>query len=337
MTIGVAAGSLGGRVAVNNARSISNTEFETRIGLIKNSFAKYIVRPLNNFGLGGFVFDIEDETTINLSADITDHYSEDNTALQDHIAVKPKKITLKNYVGELVFRRDATTDTATQNLTRKLTILNNYLPLLSDAATQARNLYLDGTSNIDSNSISFDASVRKAVDIYGAVKNLTPPTTRQESAYQYFKALLEQKILVSLQTPFEFVSNMAIESVVARQDGATRDMSDFTITLKEMRFAQTQTAQADPDRYQNRTNSQRQDVSQKGKTAGKDQSLLAKGQDYLFGSKAKEAEISEGFGDEIVIGAPPTAAPTPLPNVGKMKEFLYPDELDFSNDIPFGG
>ena len=187
MTLGVASGGLGSavnRVAVNNSRTLANADFETTVGLVKNSFAKYIVRPLNAFGLGGFVFDTEDETTINLSTEITDHFSESNSSIQDHIAVKPKKITLKSYVGELVYRRDNSTNQPTQNLVRKLTVLNNYLPLLSQAATQARKIYLGGISNVNTNGISFDASVRKAVDIFGAVKNLTPPTSRQEQAYQ---------------------------------------------------------------------------------------------------------------------------------------------------------
>jgi hypothetical protein len=332
MTIGIASGSFGKAVQVANARNTANTEFQTSIGLIKNSFAKYIVRPLNAFGLGGFVFDIEDETTVNLSADITDHYTESNSSIQDHIAIKPKKVTLKNFVGELVFRRDASTDTATQNLVRKLTILNSYLPVLSSAATQARNAYLDGSSTLDANSISFDASVRKAADLYGIVKNLTPPIKRQEQAYQYFKALMEQKILVSVQTPFEFMTSMAIESVSAKQSADTQDMSDFTITLKEMRFAQTQTAKFDPDRFQSRTQEQAQDVSEKGKTGGKDESLAVKVTDFLSGDSSKKVNDPDlgGFGnDGDFIDAP-------LPKVEPMLEILHP-ELDFSNDITFGG
>ena len=58
----------------------------------------------------------------------------------------------------------------------------------------------------------------------------------------YFKVFWEKKILFSVQTPFEFLQNMAIESIIARQDETTRYISDFTITLKQMRFATLGTA-----------------------------------------------------------------------------------------------
>jgi len=67
------------------------------------------------------------------------------------------------------------------------------------------------------------------------VKNMVGTQTKQQQAYMYFKALMEQKIIVSVQTPFEFMNKMAIESVTAIQSEGQRYMSDFSITLKEIR------------------------------------------------------------------------------------------------------
>ena len=47
------------------------------IAKITNNFDKFIVRPLNAFGLGGFIFDIEGDATVNLNTEITDHFTED--------------------------------------------------------------------------------------------------------------------------------------------------------------------------------------------------------------------------------------------------------------------
>ena len=58
----------------------------------------YVLVP----NIGYFIFDIDGTTTHTLESDITDHYTENNTAIQDHWALKPEKITLKNYQGELV-------------------------------------------------------------------------------------------------------------------------------------------------------------------------------------------------------------------------------------------
>lgn len=204
------------------------------LDLFVNSFNQYVVTPLNAFGVGGFVFDIEGETIANLSTEITDHYLEDNTPIQDHIAVRPKRFTLKSYVGELVFRQDDSTNTPIEQLTQKLTVIDALLPVLSPAVTQLKE-FIDG----DRNTLSIDAlssqTVNKVADYYALVKNLGQTNSRQQNAYFYFKSLMEQKILLSVQTPFEFLSNMAIESIQALQAEESKYISDFTIVLKQIR------------------------------------------------------------------------------------------------------
>jgi hypothetical protein len=62
----------------------------------------------------------------------------------------------------------------------------------------------------------------------------------------FFKALYEQKILMSVQTPFEFMSSMAIESIIAMQPEESNTISHFTMVLKEVRFASTLAATTRP-------------------------------------------------------------------------------------------
>ena len=50
----------------------------------------------------GLAFDYTGEVKIESTSDITDHYMEDNTPTQDHIALAPRRVTLKGIVGELV-------------------------------------------------------------------------------------------------------------------------------------------------------------------------------------------------------------------------------------------
>lgn len=202
----------------------------------KDSFGQYVVTPISAFGIGGFVFDVEGDTTHSLGAEITDHYTEANYAVQDHIAIKPKKITLKNYVGELVYRPNGDGNTTLQKVARKLTVLGSYLPALSNGGKQVQSLLTE-----TQDSISFNTALNSAVNVYSIFKNLNPPIPRQQQAYQYFKALMEQKVLVSVQTPFEYASNMAIESIVATQPEGSKFISDFAITLKEIRLAKTKT------------------------------------------------------------------------------------------------
>lgn len=248
------------------------------LDLLVDSFDKYVVRPINAFGLGGFVFDVEGDTTVTLSSEITDHYLEDNSPVQDHISVQPKKVTLNTYVGELVFQRDdQSSGDFVQKVARKLTVLNSFLPDLSNAAKQI----VDGVKNSDEFSLENVTleSVNKATDYYAFVKNISPPVNRQEQAYLYFKALQEGKFLVSVQTPFEFMNNMAIESIVAEQPEGSRFISNFSITLKQIRKVSILNTTGnggsyftkefeDSDIFQGRSFYQQQELTQVGNMSG---------------------------------------------------------------------
>lgn len=207
-------------------------EFDALIANIQN----YVVSPLNAFGLAGFVFDVEGESVATLSSDITDHYTEDNKAIQDHIAIHPKKITLKGYVGELIFTGNTEGLPFLQQAVQKLTTLTSYLPTLSNAATQ-----IVGTMQSPTTS---DITLSDSSNIFGLVKNLIGTfgdQAKQQQGYAYFKALQQQGILMGVQTPWEFMTNMAIESITVIQDERSRSFSDFSVTLKEIRIAKTQT------------------------------------------------------------------------------------------------
>jgi hypothetical protein len=211
-----------------------NQTFET----IQDSLSKYIVRPLNAFGMAGFIFDVEGDTTQTLSADITDNFTESNVFIQDHISIKPIKVTLRNYVGELVYEPNQSDNQFLEELTEKLTVLNNVLPQLSDSALQLKNS-LD-TNNLNFKNMSALATTQGS-NLWGLVKNISPAATRQEQVYRFFKALWQQKVLFSVQTPYEYLTNMAIETITVKQGSESKFISDFSITLKQIRFASTKT------------------------------------------------------------------------------------------------
>lgn len=213
---------------------------------ITSALNTYIVSPLNAFGLGGFVFDVKTEEMTTLAAEITDHYTEDNKALQDHIALRPKRITLKGLVGELVYvspTGDSTTPL--QTVTQKLTELAGFLPQLSAATVQAQSA-ISGIDSAGATLASLSAAVPAAANIFGLVQSAIGATTgntvKQQSAYQFFAACQAGGILMGVQTPWEFLTNMAIETIVAIQPEESIFVTDFAITLKQIRIATTQTA-----------------------------------------------------------------------------------------------
>lgn len=206
---------------------------DTLDGLTRE-FKDYVVSPLNAFGLGGFLFDAQGESTARLTAEITDHYTENNKAVQDHISIHPNRITLKGYVGEVVYTQPGKDHSFLQTAVQKLTTVLAFLPAISASATLARGAI---TSPSTANLTLSDAS-----NIYGLVKNLLGAVgdeARQQNTYQYFKALMLQGVLMGVQTPWEFMTNMAIESIVAVQGEQSKYISDFSVTMKQIRIAKT--------------------------------------------------------------------------------------------------
>lgn len=85
--------------AVVPSDPVKKPDVAAQVSTLQN---KAIVRPDNPpRGIAGFLFDIRQEETIELNSDITDHYVEDNTAIQDQVALKPEMITLRGLVAEL--------------------------------------------------------------------------------------------------------------------------------------------------------------------------------------------------------------------------------------------
>lgn len=240
----------------NNLINVANTA--------SNLVNQYVVSPLVNIGIAGFVFSISDETRLDLTADITDHYAEDNAAIQDHIAIRPDKIVLRGYVGELVYETQKPTGTL-QKLTEKIAIINSYVPTLTAAATQLQNAI---TGQKAGATDYFKAGLSTAQNLYSAFKTLNPPKTKQAQALNFFRALFNARQLVSLETPWSFYSSMAIESISVIQPAETNDVSDFSITLKKIRTVDVRFVVFDPARYQGRTLGQASEIQEKGRANG---------------------------------------------------------------------
>jgi hypothetical protein len=86
--------------------NIIPTDIPVTLDLVKSLSTldqQAIVRPNNPpAGIAGFLFDIELDSKIELTSDITDNFVENNTAVQDHIALRPETVTFRGIVAELV-------------------------------------------------------------------------------------------------------------------------------------------------------------------------------------------------------------------------------------------
>lgn len=187
----------------------------------------------SRIGVSGFIFDIIGNEEMALDSVITDHYTEDNKAIQDQIALSPEQFTLSGYVGEL-----ASSDISPY--TNVLTQLQAFGPvpaMLSVFSNQAAQVYnrLVAIKNNGQNIIN------QAANAYSLFADLSTTTNKQQNAFQYFYALWQTRQLCEVETPWGIFEDMAILNVRAKQDETTRIISDFFVTFKKMRFAKTST------------------------------------------------------------------------------------------------
>lgn len=206
------------------------------------------------------VFHYEGEQTSTLESDITDHFIEDNSSIQDQISLKPIMITTHGFVGELndVFPYGIQ---VLQQVAKKLGAIGAYAPALSVTALLAYN----EAAFIYQTAASASASV---VGAWNSINNTLPGgqntggenvingnpnlsnqnpfvgtrqgnQTLQQVYYQNFYSYWVTRTLFTVQTPWAIFQDMAIKSLRAIQDADTNMITDFEITFKQMRFAST--------------------------------------------------------------------------------------------------
>lgn len=202
-----------------------------------------------------FLFDYEGEQTVALESDITDHFVEDNTAIQDQWALKPEIVTTHGFIGEL---NDISPKALQllQTLADKLVVISAYTPVLSTTALIAYNeaFFLYQTAaNAANSAISAWSSINGtggenvigSTGLQGDVFNastgkISNNQNKQQVAFQQFYGYWRARTLFTVQTPWAIFQNMAIASLRAIQSPETRVITDFEVRFKMLRFAETE-------------------------------------------------------------------------------------------------
>lgn len=221
-----------------------------------------IVRPFNPPpGIGGYVFDVVGDDTVALNSEITDHFLEDNSAIQDQIARKPEQVTVRGFVGELADVRNRS-EAVDDFLSPRAVETNQNLPLNSPLVPELAEQAAATREEVDRAYAENLRAVQSANSLYGYYKGLTggdalriffsnnenarngfplsalsAPLRRnkQQDAFRFFYALWRANVLFSVETPFGTWTNMGILTLRAIQPEASRFESEFQMTFKKIR------------------------------------------------------------------------------------------------------
>lgn len=202
------------------------------------------------------LFHYEGDQSVLLESDITDHYVEDNSAINDQIALRPEIVTTHGFIGEL---NDVVpiANLFLQHLKSALTVIGVYSPDLTVAAIEAYNeaffLYQTAANAVNA-VVSAWASINgentQAVIDQNGITDASNQN-RQQIAFQRFYGYWKNRTLFTVQTPWAVFENMAIKSCRPIQDADTRMITDFEVTFKMIRFAQLGQVRASPYSYVN--------------------------------------------------------------------------------------
>lgn len=222
-----------------------------------------------------FLFDYDGEQSVELMSDITDHFTEDNTSIQDNIALKPVKIVTRGFISELNDIPPSFLQIA-RTIAQKLTAVSAYAPAVSETAqiayNQAFQAYQTAISVANSavsawSSISSKTSnptILSGNEFSGeglaTSFSLLSTQSRQSIAFQIFYGYWTRRTLFTIQTPWAVHSNMAIESVRSLQNEDTAIISEFECRFKQIRTVRSATDQSDisQERLSNMSQSQSQ-------------------------------------------------------------------------------
>ena len=191
-----------------------------------------------------FFFHYEGDNGVSLESDITDHYIEDNTAIQDQISLKPEIFTTQGFIGELNDVVPAALKPL-KFIANKLSAVEGLKPQLNPGAqivyNNAFQLYQAG-QNIKNNVVSTWNTINgltgaSIVENGNVVK--VQNQNKQQVAFMEFYGYWKERRLFTIQTPWAIFKNMAILNLKANQSGETRVITDFEVTFKSLRFAES--------------------------------------------------------------------------------------------------
>lgn len=209
---------------------------------------KAIVSVLSNTGISGFKFNIPQTEQVKMESEVTDHYTDINSAVQDHIAKKPVTITLSGLEGEYFYSLNPIED-ALGLITPTLSLIKQFLPKLDAAVMQfkAKKTHqvpkikknADGTMIIEA-EVSANKKDFNAIEMFTLFQDLYKLKSAQTRAFLFFQAMWDAQAIFSVETTWRRYDNMVITSIIPVRDN-NADITEFTLTFKQLSFTQSET------------------------------------------------------------------------------------------------
>lgn len=226
-----------------------------------------IVAPPGVLQISSFAFDYEGDDNVSLRNEITKHWVEDNTAVEDHIGVEPVTIRLKGRVSELTFSA-ATSGAvlaALSTVENALSQADAYLGKYTTGTTQTLLTAITQAQNI---AVQIEQAAARLQQLASFFPASGPQRNKQQAAFALLSALRNARVLFTVYTPFQVFYNMAIANIDATQPAGTRTISDFTVEMMQLQFTNSLSQSSFQSKYGGRAAAGYQPPTSNGVTAG---------------------------------------------------------------------
>lgn len=225
-----------------------------------------IIAPPGVLQISGFAYDDEKEDRVGLVNEITDHWVEDNTAVQDHIGVKPVMISLKGRISELTFSASTSGAilTALSAVESTLSQVPAYIGTYTPGVEQKVLTAITQAQNIAVQIEQAAARIQQLASFFTP----GPQRNKQQKAFATLSALRNARVLFTVFTPFQVFYNMAIENIDAMQPAGTKTVSDFTVSMKQLQFTSDLSQSSFQSKYAGRAVAGYQPPTSNGTTSG---------------------------------------------------------------------
>lgn len=202
-----------------------------------------------------FVFDIKREYKYNLSSNITDHYVEDNVAIQDHIGLKPiilevngsiGEVTLKDKIGETSDLDKYLGEQTNKNIFNsidsyldRMGSLSSFTPNIINQSLDIYNTAKFGYSTVSKiiNLDKKDSSSSRRFAYNSVYDEEVIKTTNQFEWVDWFTTQWKNRASFTIVTPYGVLTDMYIMDLSASQPENTRYVTNLNIKFKQIRRA----------------------------------------------------------------------------------------------------
>ena len=228
-----------------------------------------IVNVLGNTGIAGFKFHIPEKEQIKMQSDVTDHYVDNNSPVQDHIAKKPITITLNGFQGDYFYSVNKIEDTLAK-VVPTLALVKQFVPRLPDSTKQKlAQKYLQASINkeipvaLQNNGTEYTLN---SIDLFKLFQDLYKLKSPQTRAFFFLESLWKSNATFTVETTWKRYQNMVITDITPIRDN-NADITEFTVSFKQINT--TASLVQSLDNATGRTHQQLAQLANKGVDKGK--------------------------------------------------------------------